>query len=135
MNKFGTFNRNILSFSIFKVHKGQHPDKEAYSAFDKHNSSNLEQILPTIGATHLYVCGLAYDICVKETSLAGLRLGYRLAVIDDCCRSIKPDDITSTKKLITENGGLLTCSDDVLSFVNEGKHNLVMAHHAAKFIN
>lgn len=122
---------------MLKVHKGQHPDKEAYSVFEKDtdNSSNLEKILSAVGPAHLYVCGLAYDVCVKETCLDGLRLGYRVAVIDDCCRGIKPDDITATKKLITENGGLVMCSDDILSLVNKGKHSLVMAHHAAKFIN
>lgn len=127
----------FLSLSILKVYKGQHPDKETYSAFEKDtdDSSNLEKTLLAIDATHLYVCGIAYDVCVKETCLDGLRLGYRLAVINDCCRGVKPDDIMTAKKLITENGGLVTCSDDVLSLVNEGKRSLVMAHHTAKFIN
>ena len=60
----------------------------------------------------------------------GLRLGYPVAVINDCCRSVKPDDAT-TKSYI-ENGALVACSDRILSLVNEGKHSLVMAHHAAK---
>lgn len=85
-----------------------------------------------VNASCLYVCGIAYDVCVKETCLDGLRLGYQLAVIDDCCRGVKPDDITATKKLITENGGLVACTDRILSLVNEGKYSLVMAHHAAK---
>ncbi|XP_018375022.1 PREDICTED: nicotinamidase-like isoform X2 [Trachymyrmex cornetzi] len=116
-----------------RVYKGQDPDKESYSAFEKiaEGSSELEKILSAVGATLLYTCGIAYNICVKETSLDGLRLGYPVAVIDDCCRSTKPDDIT-TKSYI-ENGALVTCSDLILSLVNEGKHSLVMAHHAAKF--
>jgi len=81
----------------------------------------------------LYICGIAYDVCVKETCLDGLRLGYRIAVIDDCCRGVKPDDIMAAKKLIIENGGLVACSDRILSLVNEDKRSLIMAHHAAKF--
>jgi len=69
---------------------------------------------------------------VKETCLDGLQLGYPLAVVDDCCRGIKPDDITIAKNLIIEKGGLIACSDRILSMVNEGKRSLVMAHHAAR---
>ncbi|EZA58574.1 Pyrazinamidase/nicotinamidase [Ooceraea biroi] len=118
-----------------KVYKGQHPDKDAYSAFkekDVDDTSQVEKILLAIGATHLYVCGIAYDVCVKETCLDGLRLGYRLAVIDDCCRGVKADDVKAAKSLIKKNGGLVTCSYNVLSMVNEGKRSLVMAHNAAK---
>lgn len=120
------------------MHKGQHPDKDAYSAFgekDIDGTSELVKILTNVGCTHLYVCGLAYDVCVKETCLDGLRCGsYRLAVIDDCCRGVKPDDITIAKSLITENGGLVTSSDHVLSLVNEGKRSLIMAHYAARCV-
>ncbi|XP_011868473.1 PREDICTED: nicotinamidase-like [Vollenhovia emeryi] len=121
-----------------RIYKGQQSDKEVYSAFEKDTDDSkpaeLVKILTAAGATHLYVCGLAYDVCVKHTCLGGLRLGYRLAVIDDCCRGVKPDGVTVAKKLITENGGLVTHTDRVLSLVNEGKRSLVMAHHAAKFM-
>lgn len=99
---------------------------------DADGSSVLVKLLPAVNIAHLYVCGVAYDVCVKETCLDGLRLGYRLAVIDDCCRGVKPDDITTAKKLISENGGLITTSKHVFCLVNDSKHNLVMAHHAAK---
>ncbi|XP_077279665.1 uncharacterized protein LOC143907043 [Temnothorax americanus] len=138
MNTWGAeLHKDLLVLpSSERIYKGQHPEKETYSAFEKDTdgSSELNKILSAAGATHLYVCGIAYDVCVKQTCLDGLWYGYRLAVIDDCCRGVKPDDITATKKLITENGGLVTCSDHVLSLVNVGKHSLVMAHHAAKII-
>lgn len=117
------------------MHKGQHPDKDVYSVFNEKDidgASELVKILMSIGCTHLYVCGIAYDVCVKETCLDGLQCGYRLAVVDDCCRGVKPDDITIAKNLITENGGLVASSDQVLSLVNEGKRSLIMAHHAAR---
>ncbi|GAB1866189.1 nicotinamidase [Camponotus japonicus] len=117
------------------VRKGWHSDKDSYSAFgekDTDGTSELVKILSNIRCTHLYVCGIAYDVCVKETCLDGLRYGYRLAVVDDCCRGVKPDDIMISKNLIIENGGLIAPSDHVLSLVNESKQSLIVAHHAAR---
>ncbi|XP_011050272.1 PREDICTED: nicotinamidase-like [Acromyrmex echinatior] len=118
-----------------RLYKGQDPDKESYSAFEKdaQSSIKLEEILLAVGATLLFVCGLTYDICVKETCLDGLRLGYPVAVIEDCCRSTKPNEITTESYI--ENGALVARSDRILSLVNEHKHSLVMAHHAAKSIS
>lgn len=137
MNTWGAeLHKDLLIVpSSEQVYKGQHCDKETYSVFgekDTDGTSELIKIFLDFGCTHLYVCGLTYDVCVKETCLDGLRYGYRLAVVDDCCRGIKPDDITIAKNLITENGGLLASSDHVLSLVNEGKQSLIMAHHAAR---
>ncbi|XP_032688661.1 nicotinamidase-like [Odontomachus brunneus] len=123
-----------------QVHKGQISDIEELSAFGKvvngedGNSSELTKVLSKIGATHLYVCGLAYDICVKETCLGGLQLGYRLAIVDDCCRAANRNNIDIAKKTISENGGLVASSEHVLSLVNKDKRSLVMAYHAAKYI-
>ncbi|XP_012528196.1 nicotinamidase isoform X1 [Monomorium pharaonis] len=139
MNTWGAqLHKDLLILpSSERVYKGQDPDKEAYSGFEKNTNgpSELEKILKAIGATHLYICGIAYDVCVKETCLNGLQLGYRVAVINDCCRGVKPDDVTTAKNLIIENGGLVADSDRILSLVNESKYSLTMAHHAAKFIS
>lgn len=135
MNTWGAeLHKDLLILpSSERIYKGQDPDKESYSAFENiDGSSELDKILSAFGTTHLYVCGLALDICVKETCLDGLRFGYRVAVIDDCCRGVNPDDITAARKIITERGGLVECSDRILSLVNDGKRSLVMAHHAAK---
>ncbi|KAL6267852.1 hypothetical protein P5V15_000924 [Pogonomyrmex californicus] len=138
MNTWGAeLHKDLLILSSSeRIYKGQHSDKESYSAFEKgaDGSSKLEKILSSIGATHVYVCGLAYDVCVKETCLDGLRLGYSVTVIDDACRGVKSDNIIMAKKLIIENGGLVACTNRVLSMVNEGKCSLVMAHHTARII-
>lgn len=125
----------IIWPSSQRLYKGRHPDKESYSAFGEKNAdgaSELEKMLSNFYAANLYVCGIAYDICVKETCLDGLQSGFPLAVVDDCCRGVKPDDITTTKNLIIEKGGLITSTDRILSIVNEDKRSLVMAHQAAK---
>lgn len=118
-----------------QVRKGQNSELEAYSVFFDNNtkgSTELQNILSKTRATHIYVCGLAYDVCVKATCLDGLRLGYALAVIDDCCRGVDPDGVELTKSLISTNGGLITNREGVLSLVNEGKRSLVMALQSAR---
>ncbi|CAL7939563.1 unnamed protein product [Xylocopa violacea] len=118
-----------------QVRKGQNPEIDAYSVFFDNSSkveTELQNILRKSAVTHVYVCGLAYDVCVKATCMDGLRLGYALAVIDDCCRGVNSNNTEAAKKLICENGGLVTNSDDVLAFVNDGKRSLVMGHHYAK---
>nr|XP_031841342.1 uncharacterized protein LOC116430857 [Nomia melanderi]XP_031841354.1 uncharacterized protein LOC116430857 [Nomia melanderi] len=118
-----------------QVLKGKDPEKEVYSAFlekDSSGSSELLKILRRSDVTHVFVCGVAYDICVKATCLSGLQLGYPLGVINDCCRGVDPDGIEATKQLILENDGIIIESDEALSLVNGEKRSLLMSHKSAK---
>ncbi|XP_015587924.1 uncharacterized protein LOC107264311 [Cephus cinctus] len=113
-----------------QIRKGQNPDMETYSVFFDNNAINsteLLNILQEIGITDVYVCGLAYDVCVRATCMDGLRLGYRLAIIEDCCRGVDPDDVIEARKMISENGGLLTNSKEVPMLVSGEKRSLIMA--------
>nr|XP_012229939.1 PREDICTED: nicotinamidase-like [Linepithema humile] len=139
MDSWGAeFHKDLLVLpSAHRLYKGRNPDKDSYSVFaekDADGTSELEKILSTMNAVNLFICGIAYDVCVKETCLDGLQLGYPLAIADDSCRGVKPDDIKIAKNLIIEKGGLITSSDHILSIVNEGKRSLVMAHHTARQI-
>lgn len=118
----------FLHYIPFKIYKGQDPDNEAYSIFTKENKDIISL---KVKATDLYISGLASDVCVKETCLDGLRLGYNVIMIEDSCRGIDKDNTEEAKKLIVENGGLVTNSNHVYSLVNEGKRNLILDHHAA----
>lgn len=123
----------VLPNSI-QICKGQNPNVEAYSVFTRDDDkmcSDMEKILSRFRATDLYVCGLALDVCVKETCLDALKLGYKVVLIEDCCRGIDNDQIKQAKNDIAENGGLITTSDEVFSLVNEWKRNLILAHYAA----
>ncbi|XP_033220977.1 uncharacterized protein LOC117175378 [Belonocnema kinseyi] len=117
-----------------QVRKGQNPDMETYSAFFDNNSINSTELLDILkknNVTDVYVCGLAYDVCVRATCLDGLKLGYRLVAIEDCCRGVDQDDIAITRKEISENGGLIVNSSEVLSLVNDKKRSLIMAQQGA----
>lgn len=125
----------LITPNSVQVRKGQNSNVDAYSVFSDNNykeTMELQKILNELGATRIFVCGLAYDVCVKFTCLDGLQLGYALAVIDDCCRGVSMPNIEKTKKLICENGGLITNSHDVVEMINEGKRSLIMSHQIAK---
>ncbi|XP_076656135.1 nicotinamidase [Halictus rubicundus] len=120
-----------------QVLKGTHPEEEAYSVFSAKDSAGvnkLEEILRESGVTQLFVCGLAYDVCVKYTCLEGLRSGYSVAVIDDCCRCVNFENTKVAKRLIAENGGLIVDSDKVLSLTNREERSLIMSHRSARKI-
>lgn len=104
---------------------------DSYSAFFDNNSTNsteLPRVLEELGATDLYMCGLAYDFCVFSTCMDGLKLGYRVALIENCCRGVDPEvGIPDAKRKIHENGGLTLGTDQVKDYVDGGKKSIVMA--------
>ena len=58
----------VLEDGIF-IHKGTHPDVESYSAFwdnSKIQQTKLYEFMKEKKITDLYVCGLAYDVCVGK---------------------------------------------------------------------
>lgn len=103
---------NIVDNSI-KVYKGTNSDIDSYSAFcDNQNRSNtaLDAQLKARGITDVYVCGLAYDICVAATALDAMNHGYRTILIDDCCRGTDFEKILIAKEKIISKYGIVTNS-------------------------
>lgn len=52
-----------------KIYKGTNPDVDSYSAFwdnSKLTDTKLEAQLRSRNVTDVFVCGLAYDVCVGE---------------------------------------------------------------------
>jgi nicotinamidase/pyrazinamidase len=70
--------------------------EDGYSAFsvrdvpsDRTHSTGLVDVLSAQRVSVLVVCGLATDYCVKETALDGVRLGYRVTVLEDGVRAVE----------------------------------------------
>ena len=56
----------------FVIKKGTNPEVDSYSAFwdnMKLSKTNLEGKLTEMGVTDVYVCGIAYDVCVGKEFL------------------------------------------------------------------
>lgn len=47
--------------------------------------------------TRLFLCGLAYDYCVRFTAEDAVREGFEAVVIEDACRAIAPDTAAAAK--------------------------------------
>ncbi len=73
------------------VRKGTSSDIDSYSAFlenDRHTKTGLDGYLSSIGASEVFVCGLATDFCVYYSAMDAHRFGFKTTVIIDACRGI-----------------------------------------------
>ena len=90
-----------LPDSVIKVTKGTRLDRDQNSAFDE---TGLAEELRTQGIKHLFVGGLAEDVCVLATVLDGLREGFEVTLICDGTRSVNPKDSQKVRKMMYESG-------------------------------
>lgn len=106
----------VLDDSV-KVYKGINPEIDSYSVFhdnQKMSQTTLNAQLKAKGITDIYVCGLAYDVCVGATALDAISSGYRTILLDDCCRGVDLKDIESVKETVISRNGVIITSNKVL---------------------
>ncbi|MHC3126105.1 isochorismatase [Brevundimonas sp. GN22] len=76
------------------IRKGANPAVDSYSAFfenDHKTSTGLSGLLRGLGAERVFVCGLAYDYCVRFTAEDAVREGFAAVVIEEATRAIAED--------------------------------------------
>jgi nicotinamidase/pyrazinamidase len=82
------------------LRKGFRPHIDSYSAFlenDHNTPTGLTGYLRERGLTRLFLCGLAYDFCVRYSAIDGHALGFQTIVIEDATRAVNlTNSITST---------------------------------------
>ena len=79
------------------LRKGFRPHIDSYSAFlenDHTTPTGLAGYLRERNLTRLFLCGLAYDFCVRFSALDGKRLGFETIVIEDACRAVNLPNFT-----------------------------------------
>ncbi|KAJ8679746.1 hypothetical protein QAD02_015533 [Eretmocerus hayati] len=106
-----------------KVYKGTNPEVDSYSVFwdnKRLTETTLSAQLKRLGISDIYVCGLAYDVCVGATARDALKSGYRTILIDDCCRGVDLVDIEKTKATLMGDNGVIVTSSQVKAMV-EGR--------------
>lgn len=99
--------------------KGTDPEIDSYSGlFDNghRKSTGLGEWLKEKGVTHVFVCGLATDYCVKFTALDAAHAGFATHVIEDACRGVNvaPDDVKNAINEIKNAGIAIMQSTDLL---------------------
>lgn len=100
--------------------KGKDKRVESYSAFGppfrkpRVAMSGLDDTLKKAGITHVFVCGLAWDFCVKCSAIDAAEHGFQTFVIEDATRGIdhSQDGYASTKKEMEAAGVSIIRSDD-----------------------
>lgn len=106
--------------NAIKIYKGTNPEVDSYSAFwdnKKLTDTKLDSQLRVRNITDVYVCGLAYDVCVGSTAIDAQISGYRTVLLDDCCRGVDLLDIEKTKNNIIKNHGLVLNSHQIKAMV------------------
>ena len=82
-----------LPDDVIVISKGMDPHKDDYSTFHalSEGGDYLDDHLKREGVTQIYICGLATDYCVRQSSLDALRAGYTVTVL---CDAVKGVDLT-----------------------------------------
>ena len=104
------------------VYKGTNPRVDSFSAFFDNSrleeprtaqGTTLHEELRTRGVTHVYVCGLALDVCVYHTAIDAKEGGFCTSVVYDACRGVNRIDIEQRMREMTEAGISLVKASDV----------------------
>jgi nicotinamidase/pyrazinamidase len=82
------------------LRKGFRRHIDSYSAFlenDHFTSTGLAGYLRERGLQRLFLCGLAYDFCVRYSAIDGTALGFDCLVIEDATRPVNlPNSVAET---------------------------------------
>ncbi|HEV2710691.1 MAG TPA: bifunctional nicotinamidase/pyrazinamidase [Edaphobacter sp.] len=90
------------------LRKGFRHHIDSYSAFlenDHFTSTGLAGYLHERGLQRLFLCGLAYDFCVRFSAIDGTALGFECIVIEDATRPVNlPNSIAETNESFITSG-------------------------------
>jgi nicotinamidase/pyrazinamidase len=99
------------------VRKGFRRQIDSYSAFleDDHTTpTGLAGYLRERGLKRLFLCGLAYDFCVRYSAIDGTAAGFECLVIEDATRAVGlPGSVNETKSHLLANKILHLDSEEI----------------------
>ncbi len=97
-----------VSHAELILRKGFRPDMDSYSAFlenDHFTPTGLAGYLRECGLKRLFLCGLAYDFCVRYSAIDGIALDFECLVIEDATRPVRlPGSVEATDQAFAESG-------------------------------
>jgi nicotinamidase/pyrazinamidase len=90
------------------LRKGFRKQIDSYSAFlenDHFTATGLAGYLRERGLGRLFLCGLAYDFCVRASAIDGAALGFECIVIEDATRAVGlPGSVDATHAALAAAG-------------------------------
>jgi nicotinamidase/pyrazinamidase len=102
--------------AIFR--KGMNPEIDSYSGFYDNNhqiSTGLSGYLREKGATEIFFCGLAADICVYYSIMDAVSEGFTATLIEDASRPLSADKFDDIKCELAKSGVRIIKSDELHS--------------------
>lgn len=112
------------------VNKGVDPRVDSYSAFydnQKLHQTNLLAELRRHEVTHVFVTGLAFDVCVAFSALHAAEEGFVTCVIDDACAGVTHEGIAEKKQAFGEAGITIATSAEVAGLFEQSSLQEVSA--------
>ncbi|MGA1981102.1 MAG: bifunctional nicotinamidase/pyrazinamidase [Acidobacteriaceae bacterium] len=101
------------------LRKGFRREIDSYSAFlenDHVTPTGLAGYLRERGLKRLFLCGLAYDFCVRFSAIDGTALDFECLVIEDATRAVKlPGSVLATDQAFEEAGVQRIQAEDLLA--------------------
>ncbi|VDK46629.1 unnamed protein product [Anisakis simplex] len=107
--------------SVF-IQKGKDTYADSYSAFKDNNkdqSTELEEVLRSESIDAIFVCGLAYDVCVAATTNDSVELGFLTALITDCSKGLDLDEMKRVNDELSNKNVAILNSESVLRIVSD----------------
>jgi nicotinamidase/pyrazinamidase len=99
------------------LRKGFRRHIDSYSAFlenDHRTPTGLTGYLRERGLERLFLCGLAYDFCVRYSAIDGNNLGFETIVVEDASRPVNlPNSVEETNVALAAAGVPRILSSDV----------------------
>lgn len=89
------------------LRKGYNLEIDSYSAFfenDRRTPTGLAGYLRERNLTRVFLCGLAFDFCVRYSAEDARRCDFGAVVIEDACRGIDVDgSVAETRRSLAES--------------------------------
>jgi len=98
--------KSINNITETHLKKGYDMDVDSLSAFVniKGEETGLDAILSSRGISRIVVVGVALELCVYETCIDAVRLGYEVGVIESLTKPLKKSKKDKTLKAMGEYG-------------------------------
>jgi len=103
------------------VHKGTDARIDSYSCvYDngKYKQTSMLSELHARGVTHVYLCGLATDVCVSFSALHMAEEGFVTTVVEDACAGVDVAQIAEKRALMARAGVQLVQSAELPSLMS-----------------
>ncbi len=99
------------------LRKGFRREIDSYSAFledDHATPTGLASYLRERGLKRLFICGLAYDFCVRASAIDGTEAGFECIVIEDATRAVDlPGSVEETQRVLRSSHVAHIFSSDI----------------------